>query len=172
MATPFKAIVADPPWTFRDKLGKRGTESRYRCMLMQDLVEFPIPEMNRDSYLFLWRVAALPQAALDLAIAWGFAPKTELVWVKETKTGKLHFGMGHHLRASHEVCLVATRGRPKPLSRSVRSVFRAPVGEHSRKPDEFYEIVERFCSGPYVELFARRRRPGWACYGDELDVQG
>lgn len=74
------------------------------------------------------------------------------------------------LRAEHETCLVATRGKPKPLSRSVRSTFEAPAGRHSAKPDAFYKLVETLAPGPWVELFARRQRAGWTCYGNELEV--
>ncbi len=87
-------------------------------------------------------------------------------------TGKLAFGMGRTVRNCDEVCVIARRGKPKPLSLSVRSVFFAPVGRHSEKPDRFYEIVEQLSPGPYVELFSRRRRSGWAHLGDEVPPEG
>jgi N6-adenosine-specific RNA methylase IME4 len=117
----------------------------------------------------------MPQDALDVCKAWGFTPKSELVWIKTTKTSgpdlgtsKLAFGMGHQVRGAHETCIIATRGKCPPRSRSVRSVFFAPVGIHSAKPDVFFEIVEAMHEGPYVELFARRHRTGWDCYGNEI----
>lgn len=91
-----------------------------------------------------------------------------IVWRKLTKHGKPHFGMGRIVRASHEVCIVATRGKPVPKVLHVRSVFEAPVGRHSEKPEMFYDIVEELFDGPYLELFARRCRPGWTCLGDEV----
>jgi N6-adenosine-specific RNA methylase IME4 len=168
----FATLVADPPWRFGDSLpGRgRGASKHYECMGVEDIAAFPLPEMQRDAYLLLWRVAAMPDEALWVCRAWGFAPKSEIVWLKRTRTGKVHFGMGHHVRAAHESCVVAVRGKPKPLSRSVRSVFEAPVGRHSEKPDAFYRLVEELCPGPRVELFARRRRPGWACLGNELEA--
>lgn len=79
-----------------------------------------------------------------------------------------HFGMGRYVRMSHEVCLICVRGRVKLAGASMRSTFRAPVGQHSQKPDRFYEIVEALHPGPYLEQFARRARPGWTCVGNEV----
>jgi N6-adenosine-specific RNA methylase IME4 len=138
---------------------------------VEDIEAFELPPLAADCYLLLWRVAAMQEEALRVVRAWGFTPKTELVWLKRTRTGKRHFGMGHHLRASHETCIVATRGRPKPRVRNIRSVFAAPVGAHSAKPQAFYELVEDFADGPYVELFGRRLREGWTVLGDEVPCE-
>lgn len=81
---------------------------------------------------------------------------------------RLAFGMGRYVRGAHETCLIARRGKGKVRNKSVRSVFFAPAGAHSEKPEEFYQLVEQLAEGPYHELFARRRRPGWTCEGDEL----
>jgi N6-adenosine-specific RNA methylase IME4 len=166
----FAVLEADCPWRFGDKLpgNGRGAEKHYPCMSVADLCAFPLPPLAGDCALFFWRVAAMQREALDVIDAWGFTPKTEIVWQKTTKTGKKHFGMGRIVRASHEVCLVATRGRPVVMDRSVRSTFSAPVGRHSEKPPAFYDIVERLFDGPYVRLFARSQRPGWVSLGNEL----
>lgn len=165
-----RVLVADPPWLFGDKLpGKgRGASKHYQCLSQADLLSFRLPKLADDSVLFLWRVSSMQQEALDVVKAWGFTLKTELVWRKQTVTGKRHFGMGRILRAEHETCLIATRGRMAPKVRNVRSTFRAPVGRHSEKPERFFEIVEELFDGPYVELFARRHRAGWKCLGNEL----
>lgn len=167
----FKVLVSDPPWLFGDNLPgpKRGARSHYSCMSVAQICAFGIPPMAPDSLLFLWRVASMQQEALDVAKAWGFKPKTEIVWHKLTRTGKTHFGMGHYTRAAHETCLVCVRGRPKIKSRSVRSIFSAPVGIHSEKPGAFFSLVEQLSDGPYVELFARRHRVGWRCIGNQLE---
>jgi N6-adenosine-specific RNA methylase IME4 len=167
---PYRVLVADPPWKFDDRLPgpSRGAERHYPCLSVPELVTFPLPSLAEDALLFLWRVASMPRAALDVAEAWGFTVKSEIVWVKQTKGGKRWFGMGRTVRAEHETCLVATRGRPQVRSRSVRSTFTAPVGRHSEKPEAFYALVEQLTTGPYVELFARRSRAGWTCLGDEL----
>jgi N6-adenosine-specific RNA methylase IME4 len=133
---------------------------------------FVLPPLEDDAVLFMWRVAALQMEATVVATNWGFTIKSELVWIKTTKTGKRHFGMGRQVRAEHETCLIATRGRISPKVKNVRSTFTAPAGEHSAKPDEFYEIVERMYDGPYVELFARRQREGWKCFGNQLPNGG
>ncbi len=167
---PFACIAADPPWKFGDKLpgAGRGAAKHYEVMDVAAIRRFELPPIAADAVLFCWRVAAMQQEALDVVTAWGFTVKSELVWRKVTKNGKRWFGMGHYVRAEHETCLIATRGRPEILNRSVRSTFDAPAGRHSEKPDEFFDIVRRLCGGPRVELFARRHRPGWTCLGNEL----
>ena len=166
-----RVLVADPPWTFGDKLpgGGRGAEKHYDCLSLQEIKGFSLPPLATDAMLLLWRVAAMPAAALQVVHAWGFEPKSELVWVKSTASGAPAMGMGHYVRGSHETCILATRGRFKVRSRAVRSVFEARRGRHSEKPDEFYALVEDLADGPYAELFARRRRPGWRCFGKELE---
>lgn len=166
----YKVLYCDPPWKFKDKLPgkKRGAIKHYKCLTIDELKSFPIPETENDAYLFMWRVASMQQEALDLVKAWGFEVKSEIVWDKITKKGKPHFGMGRHVRASHEVCLVCVKGKIKPKSKSVRSRFEAVVRKHSQKPDEMYDIIEQLSDGPYVELFARQRWQGWDSYGNEL----
>lgn len=186
-----EVLVADPPWAFR--LGTsarpkkfRGTVDRhYPAMPVDAICRFPLPPLADDVTLFLWRVAAMQREALAVLSAWGFSdPKGEIVWRKTTKNGKRHMGMGRRVRAEHETCLIATRGSPKVLDRSIRSVFEeeaddeigsifeAQRGRHSEKPDTLFEIVERLCGWAmpetHVELFARKPRPGWSTFGDEL----
>src|SRR5262245_60848188 len=159
----FAVVLADPPWQFTDKLpgDGRGAVKHYPCLTVAALCAFPLPPLADDCTLFLWRVASMQQEALDVMRAWGFTLKTEIVWLKQTQTGKRWFGMGRTVRAEHEVCLVGTRGRSVTKSKSVRSTFTAEAGRHSAKPPEFYAIVEALRDGPYVELFARRQRAGW-----------
>ena len=175
----FRVLVADPPWKFGDALpgNTRGAAKQYKCLTLSQIMRFPLPLIDEPAILFLWRVASMQQDALDVCRAWGFTPKSEIIWEKLTKTGRPHFGMGRFVRASHETCLVATRGRYKVASRSVRSRFAAkmpvdPCGKivHSAKPDEFFEIVEQLTDSPRVELFARRHRPGWVCLGDQVGI--
>lgn len=174
-------LLADCPWKFGDKLPgpKRGAEAHYPVLTVKELCEFPLPPLHHDCYLLLWRVSSMQQEALDVAKAWGFVVKSEIVWKKRTKNGNRHFGMGRTVRLEHEVCLIAKRGNPEPKAKNIRSVldtedmlFEASVGRHSEKPDEFYALVEDLFWGPYVEIFARRRRPGWQHYGNELEVEG
>lgn len=167
-----RVIVADPPWRFGDRLpGRgRGAAKHYGCLGVEALCSFPMPPLADDAVLLLWRVSAMPEEALRVCRAWGFVPKSEIVWVKKTSKGARHFGMGRYVRAEHETCIVAARGRGSRVVRlhNVRSTFEASVGRHSEKPEQFYGMVEAWLEGPYVELFARRRRKGWACHGDEV----
>lgn len=172
----YRVICADPPWKFGDRLPgpSRGAEKNYACLSAAEICTFPLPPLTDDCTLFLWRVASMQQEALDVIRAWDFTLKTEIVWLKKTSHGNRWFGMGRTVRAEHEICLVAQRGRPETLSHSVRSTFvtdceglSAPVGRHSAKPEEFYRIVESLRAGPYCELFARRQRAGWTCLGDQ-----
>jgi N6-adenosine-specific RNA methylase IME4 len=172
---PFQVVTADPPWKFGDHLPgpKRGASSHYATLSLDELKAFPLPPIAPDSLLFLWRVAAMPQEALDVCRAWDFTPKSELVWLKRTATGKRHMGMGHYVRAEHETCIVATRGRGIDLirSHSIRSTFEAPAGVHSAKPSEFYDLVRQLVdpSARKAELFARRPHPGFVAFGDQVE---
>lgn len=170
----YQIIAADPPWLFGDRLpGRgRGAVKHYPCMTQEELYAFPLPPIADDALLFLWKVASMPKEAAYVLDAWSFTPKSELVWIKTTKTGKRHFGMGHYTRQCHETCIIATRGNGLSLikSHSVRSVFEAPVGRHSEKPEAFFEIVRELCGDDVrrAELFARKTRPGWDCFGNEV----
>jgi N6-adenosine-specific RNA methylase IME4 len=157
-----------------------------------DIQNFKLPDFDFNAVLFLWRVSSMVEMAYGVCMSWGFTPKSELVWVKETGTGtanrKLMMGMGRIVRGAHETCIIATRGKGiEPAIKNQRTVFFAPRGEHSAKPEAFYEIVERlyppeFQQVPasthynqkfsHVELFARRKRPGWLCLGNEIMICG
>jgi N6-adenosine-specific RNA methylase IME4 len=149
-------------------------------MTLDDVCAFELPPIADDALLFLWRVAAMQEEALRVMRAWGFIPKSEIVWVKthEQKDGGvqpfgatgvgLSIGMGHYTRQSHEVCLIGRRGRGVVRDRSIRSVIFAPRARHSEKPALFFQQVEKLCDGPRLELFGRRRRAGWDVVGDEV----
>ncbi len=171
MTAPFRVVVADPPWKFGDRLsGKtRGAERHYQTLTAEEISVMALPQIADDAALFLWRVAAMQEEALHVVRSWGFTLKSELVWRKLTPNEKVHFGMGRYVRASHETCLIAVRGRCFPRVRDVRSIFDAiRPAQHSAKPEAFFELVERMYEGPYLEVFARRQRPGWTCIGDEM----
>jgi N6-adenosine-specific RNA methylase IME4 len=169
---PFQIVAADCPWRFGDSLPgpKRGADKHYETLTVEQLKTFALPPIGADALLFLWRVAAMPQEALDVCAAWGFEPKSEIVWIKKTVTGARHMGMGRYVRNEHETCIIATRGRGLDLivDHGIRSTFEAPVARHSEKPDEFYELVRKLTTGRRCELFARRRRPGFWPFGDQV----
>lgn len=162
-----RTLVADPPWPYNDRLpgNGRGAAKHYGLLTMSDIMRFPLPELADDCRLYLWTTGPFLREAYKVIEAWGFRVRDQqLIW---HKTGRI--GMGHHLRVNHEIVLIGERGKPPTLARNVRSVFEAKPTKHSAKPDEFYEIVERLSPGPYGELFARRARPGWQQWGDELE---
>lgn len=171
----FRVVLADCPWAPDDKLpGKtRGAARNYDVMSVEEIARYPLPPIADDALLLLWRISSMPEEALRVVRAWGFTPKSEIVWVKTTEDEggvKLAFGMGRYVRGCHETCLIATRGKAASLviDHSVRSVFLAPRGQHSAKPAEFYALAERLFPGPRVALFARGApRERWAAYGRE-----
>lgn len=178
---PARVHASDPPWQFEQgessEDGKfRGTVGdHYPTMSVTQIALMPMPLLDFNAVTFCWRVASMQPEALQVIKAWGFTVKAELVWLKRTKNGKRHFGMGRYVRNEHETCLIATRGKVEVKVKNIRSTFEAPVpltpdGRpwHSAKPDKFYQIVTELCHGPYVETFARRVRPGWRCYGNEV----
>lgn len=173
---PFQIVACDCPWRFKDSLPgpKRGASKFYECLSVDQLKAFPLPPIGDDALLFFWKVASMPEEAYQVIRAWGFVPKAELVWLKRTATGERHFGMGRTTRAEHETCVIASRGKGTSLivNHAVRSTFEAPIGRHSEKPDRFYEIVRELTTGRRCELFARRRRPGFVAFGDQVETTG
>ena len=162
----YKAILADPPWDFRVWSDKgAGRSPTYSTMSPDDLFSLPVADKAAsDAALFVWVVDSHLQTALTLIDAWGFTYKTiAFVWVKPS------IGMGYWSRKESEICLLATRGKPKRVNADVRQVIQAKRRQHSRKPDEIYSRVERLVAGPYLEMFGRQRWPGWDAYGDQVD---
>ena len=170
---PIRLLLADPPWKFGDNLpgDSRGAAKNYDVLDLAAIKAFALPPLADDALLLLWRVSSMVEEAYEVARTWGFEPKSEIVWNKKTSGGLPWFGMGHYVRASHETCIVARRGKFKVDSRSIRSTFESGASKtkHSAKPDCFYEIAEALCKdGPYAELFARAPRAGWHQWGHGL----
>lgn len=171
---PVRLLYVDPPWRASDQLPGpgRGASKHYRTMSTDELCSMNLPPLADDCMLAMWRIASMQPDALRVIEAWGFTLKTEIVWVKQTVHGKRWFGMGRYVRAEHETCLIATRGRVKVANRSTRSVLVAKAAKagHSTKPVEMYALLEGLMpEGPRLELFARERRAGWLSDGDQLD---
>ena len=175
-----RTICLDPPWHFetRSEAGDgRSANTHYTTGLidriMQDL-EAVRDLADDDCVLLMWVVDWGLHLALELIAALGFEHKTvALTWAKQTPSGEgWHMGQGYWTRANPEMCLLATRGQPKRLHADVSQLIVAPVMEHSRKPDEAYERIERLVEGPYLELYARRPRAGWVSWGNELEFTG
>jgi N6-adenosine-specific RNA methylase IME4 len=169
----FKAIIADPPWTFRaysDKGLKKSPQMHYACMNLDAIKALPVADLAHPDgcALALWATAPMLPQAIEVMQAWGFTYKTVGAWAKQSKTGeKWAFGTGHILRSAAEYWLIGTIGRPRVLARDVRNLIVAPVREHSRKPGDLRGKMERLYGGPGCELFAREGRAGWAVWGNE-----
>jgi N6-adenosine-specific RNA methylase IME4 len=166
---PFGCILADPPWSFRtyanDNVAPARGEQPYPVMSLDAIKALPVAAVAaKDCLLFMWTVSHLQSQAFDVGRAWGFEPvSVAFVWDK----GKM--GMGYWTRQEVEICHLFKRGKPRRLGKGVRQVIRAPRREHSRKPDEQYERIERLVDGPYLELFARQAWPNWRAWGNQTD---
>jgi N6-adenosine-specific RNA methylase IME4 len=172
----YGVIYADPPCSFRTWSAKgtgRSAISHYDCLSFDALAGLPIADLAAgDCVLFLWAVDPLLDRAFELIRAWGFEYKTvAFYWVKQNKkTDGFFTGLGYWTRANPEQCLLAIRGKPKRRGTDVRKLIIEPRREHSRKPDEVTERIERLVDGPYVELFARESRLGWDCWGNQTGL--
>jgi N6-adenosine-specific RNA methylase IME4 len=162
----FRTILADPPWDVQQK-GSRGAGRHYPLMTLERIKAMPIEALAEDdAHLWLWVTNNTLREGYEVAEAWGFTVRSPLTWVK------FRLGLGHYLRNSTEHLLFATRGNAPVRFRSQPTWVNAPVTEHSRKPDEFYAIIERISASPYLELFARRRPPSneqWLVWGNEIE---
>ena len=170
----YNVIYADPPWTFKTYSNKgkdRSPEKHYSVMSFKDICNMPVGNIARDnSVLLMWAIDPLLDKAFEVIKAWGFTYKTvAFTWAKLNKTKPGFFtGLGYWTRGNPEMCLLATRGKPKRLNKSIPQLVVSQRQEHSRKPDVVYDHIEKMLEGPYIELFARRKRDGWSSWGNEV----
>ncbi|MCO5043688.1 MAG: MT-A70 family methyltransferase [Kiritimatiellae bacterium] len=174
----YSTILADPPWQFQNRTGKMAPEHkrllRYPTMELKEIMELPVAKMAAArSHLYLWVPNALLQDGLRVMEAWGFTYKTNIVWYKIRKDGGPDGrGVGFYFRNVTELLLFGLRGSMRTLQPGRTQVNIVPTRkrEHSRKPDEIYNLIEECSPNPYLELFARFRREGGIGGGDE-DVE-
>lgn len=170
----YNIIYADPPWSYRDKAlaGNRGACCKYPVMSIKEICELPIQRIAADDcVLFMWVTMPKLNECFDVITAWGFEYKTcAFTWVKRNKkSGSWFWGMGSWTRANAELCLLATKGKPKRKNAGVLSIIDTPVEEHSKKPDIVRERIVQLCGDlPRIELFARQPTPGWDVWGNEV----
>lgn len=163
----FPVIYADPPWQYDANTTdpSRVIENQYPTMPLADILALPVAEIcTSDAVLFLWATSPLLWKAMAVLSAWGFSYQSSMVWVKDK------IGMGYWSRSQHELLLIATTGNPPKPAPADRpsSVLLAPRLDHSAKPVEMYQIIERmFPSLPKIELFARTQRDGWHAWGNQ-----
>jgi N6-adenosine-specific RNA methylase IME4 len=187
----YRAITIDAPAHFKCRTAlqvqnwnsRRDVEKHYVTMSFDELAALPLSDLAHPDgcHLFEWTSAPHLPRACELVVRWRFKYSSiAFTWVKLRPSFKsdqlfllpkvdLHKGLGLTTRKQSELVLLGRRGNCRRIAKDVYEVIFAPVREHSRKPDEFYRQVERYCDGPYVDLFARERRPDWHVWGDEID---
>lgn len=178
----FRCVNADPDWDFKsNSVAKPGRNARrhYECSSLEEIAALPVERyVAPRAVLFFWITGPffVKGAHLPIMRAWGFEPTAiGFVWVKLNKNANPHFftlrdifmGGGFTTRKNAEFCLIGKRGGSVRVDASVMEPIISPRREHSRKPEESYERMERYCDGPRLELFGRRQRPGWEVRGDE-----
>lgn len=174
----FGTILADPPWQFQNRTGKVAPEhkrlSRYGTMTLAEIQNLPIGEAaDATAHLYLWVPNALLPEGLMVMKAWGFQYKSNIVWHKIRKDGGSDGrGVGFYFRNVTELILFGTRGknaRTLQPGRTQVNYLKSRKREHSRKPDEQYEVIEACSNGPFLELFARGQRKNWVTWGNQAD---
>ena len=188
----FRCIVADPPWPYGNPRaivgnGGRGSDGgraaeiiqadvgqHYHTMSMADLKAMPVADLSEaDAHLYLWTTNSFMVQAHELAAAWGYTPKTIITWDKVKKASKIFepsMKTGWWYRSATEHCLFAVRGSMRlQCPEGLPTLLLDERLPHSVKPDSFMQMVEKASGGPYLELFARRKRPGWQSWGNEVE---
>lgn len=173
----FGTILIDPPWRFANRTGKMAPEHkrlhRYPTLSFDEIAALPVGNFAKDkSHLYLWCPNALLSEGLRIMEAWGFKYKTNIVWYKVRKDGGPDGrGVGFYFRNVTELLLFGVKGSMRTLKAGRRQVNIVVTRkqEHSRKPDQLFDLIESCSPGPYLELFARRRVPNWTQWGNEVD---
>ena len=173
----FRTIYADPPWRFQNRTGKIAPENkrltRYETMPLEDIKALPVNQIAEEkAHLYLWVPNALLPEGLEVLKAWGFLYKGNLIWEKVRHDGQPDGrGVGFYYRNVTEILLFGVKGntnnRTLQPGRSQVNLIRAEKKEHSRKPDEFVELIEKCSPGPFIELFARGTRENWTMWGNQ-----
>lgn len=172
----FYTVYADPPWRFQNRTGKVAPEhkrlNRYETMDLEEIKALPVSQIvGPKGHLYLWVPNALLPDGIEVLKAWGFEYKGNIIWEKVRKDGAPDGrGVGFYFRNVTEMLLFGVKGsnnRTLSPARSQVNLIRTQKREHSRKPDEIIPIIEKCSPGPYIELFARGDREGWAMWGDQ-----
>jgi len=172
----YGTILADPPWQFTNRTGKMAPEhrrlSRYTTLTLQAIKDMPVSVVAAEqSHLYLWVPNALLREGLEVMEAWGFHHKPNLIWHKIRKDGGPDGrGVGFYFRNTTEIVLFGVRGRLRTLAagRTQVNIIKTRKREHSRKPEELYNIIAACSPGPFLELFARGQRANWDQWGNEV----
>ncbi|TVR12100.1 MAG: S-adenosylmethionine-binding protein [Salinarimonadaceae bacterium] len=174
----FRTILADPPWQFQNRTGKMAPEhrrlNRYGTMTLEEIKSLPVSDVAAETaHLYMWVPNALLPEGLEVLKSWGFSYKSNIIWHKIRKDGGSDGrGVGFYFRNVTEILLFGVRGpnaRTEAAGRRQVNMMESRKREHSRKPDEQYELIESCSRGPYLELFARGPRPGWCVWGNQSE---
>jgi N6-adenosine-specific RNA methylase IME4 len=174
----FRSILADPPWQFQNRTGKMAPEhkrlARYSTMKLDEIAGLQVESVAESTaHLYLWVPNALLPVGIRVLQAWGFEYKSNIVWHKVRKDGGPDGrGVGFYFRNVTEMILFGVRGKnARTLAPGRRQVnfIATRKREHSRKPDEVYDLIESCSPGPYLELFARGKRRNWTVWGNESE---
>ena len=173
----YNIIYADPPWKYNSRNNKKtkfggGCDGHYKTLSKEEIWNLPIDKISDDNcYLFLWVTFPKLLKGIETIKQWGFTYKTlGFSWIKTNKNNnKPFFGVGYYTKSNCEICLLATKGKVKPVSNFVSSVVIKPRYEHSKKPDCVRDRIVELCGDlPRIELFARQRTEGWDVWGNEV----
>lgn len=169
----YDVLLSDCPWEFVTR-GKSSAKTHYKRMTLKDLEQLPVADRVGDNAaLFFWVVDWLsPTLQENIVNAWGFTYRTKAwSWLKANKSGMgFFFGRGFYTRGNQEDCWLCVRGSMPVVDHSISKIIYAPISAHSRKPDEQYRKIEALYPGRrYLEMFARRTRPGWSSIGNAID---
>lgn len=171
----YQIIYADPPWLYQDTLGGNASMGAmpYKVMTLEDIKNLPIKDISeKDCILFMWVTMPKLEECFEVIKSWGFKYKTcAFTWVKQNPSGNGIFkGLGRWVQGNAELCLLATKGKPHRISKSVSQVVLSPRGRHSAKPPEVRNrIVQLMGDLPRIELFAREKTEGWDVWGNEVE---
>ena len=169
----YKTIVIDPPWAIGSlaNTGRTGHKIKpmsdnYKTMSIEEIKKIPIKNIAEDNaFIFLWTTHRFLPDCFEILKEWGFKYHLTLTWDKGR--GLTHFGF--HRKT--EFCLFAYNGKlnHEVKGKSIHSVMYEYNKGHSIKPDIFYDEIQRKFPEPYLDVFARREREGWAVFGDEVE---
>lgn len=178
----WRTLLLDPPWPYEQKLtaedARGGAKKHYESMSIGEIASLPIADIAaEDCQLWLWTTNSHLPAAFPLLEAWGFTYRSTCTWVKGREDGPIQIGLGYWLRGATEHLLLASRGDARRKLRGEHgatgmawsTVIHARKGKHSEKPEASYRMIEAMSEEPRLELFARKRRPHWASFGNQLE---
>jgi N6-adenosine-specific RNA methylase IME4 len=158
----YGTVMADPPWDI-DQKGNYGAIKHYNLMTLNQIKAMPVADLcGENAHLWLWVPTNLLERGYEVMRAWGFTPRSVMVWTKP------RLGLGVYLRNVTEHCIFGTKGKAPILFKAQPNWLLAPLQDHSHKPEEQFAIIERCSPGPYLELFARRRQHNWDSWGNQI----